>query len=178
MSARPSTVSAAVAAVLIACGAPDTTAPASFIAQFQPVATATTPGAHLTGDGEVPPTGSAGVGQAVFQLSKDGSEVSYRLNIANIENTIMAHIHLAAAGVIGPVVVWLRPTAPPPPEAVPGRFDGVYATGTFSAANLVGPLAGQPLSALIDAMKAGDTYVNVHTSQFTGGEIRGQIRVR
>jgi hypothetical protein len=52
----------------------------------------------------------------------------------------------------------------------------VLATGTITAADLVGPLAGQPLSALVDAMEAGETYVNVHTSQFPAGEIRGQIR--
>jgi hypothetical protein len=60
---------------------------------------------------------------------------------------------------------------------VPGRFDGVYVEGTITASNLVGPLAGQPLSALLDAMRAGNTYVNVHTSANAGGEIRGQIRV-
>jgi hypothetical protein len=40
----------------------------------------------------------------------------------------------------------------------------------------VGPLAGQSLDALLAAMRDGDTYVNVHTTQFPGGEIRGQIR--
>ncbi len=69
----------------------------------------------------------------------------------------------------------VAPTRLPPPQLVPGRFNGVYAHGTVSAANLVGPLAGQPLSALITAMQAGSTYVNVHTSQFPAGEIRGQI---
>jgi hypothetical protein len=147
------------------------------MAEFQAVAAATNPGAHLSGAQEVPATGSAGVGEARFHLSRDGSAITYRLLVANIENTIMSHIHLAAAGSNGSIVVWLRPTAPPPPDAVPGRFDGVYATGSFTADDLVGPLAGEPLSALLEAMSAGETYVNVHTSQFPGGEIRGQIRV-
>jgi hypothetical protein len=73
-------------------------------------------------------------------------------------------------------VVWLRPAAPPA-VLVPGRFDGVYVEGTITTSNLVGPLAGQPLSALLDAMRAGNTYVNVHSSAHAGGEIRGQIRV-
>ena len=53
--------------------------------------------------------------------------------------------------------------------------------------DLINDLVGQPLSALIDAMEAGNTYVNVHTNDgvaptntgpgdFPGGEIRGQIR--
>ena len=58
--------------------------------------------------------------------------------------------------------------------------------GTITAANLVGPLAGHPLSDLIAEMRAGNTYTNVHTNDgvappntgpgdFPGGEIRGQI---
>jgi len=173
----PSCIGAGLAVLLVACDAPETAQPQSFGAEFQAAATATNPTAHLSGGDEVPPTGSAGVGQAVFHLSADGSTVTFRVQIANIENTIMSHIHLAAPGVSGPIVVWLRPGAPPPPPAVPGRFDGVYVTGTFTAADLRGALAGQPLLSLLDAMRAGNTYVNVHTSQFPGGEIRGQIRV-
>jgi len=51
----------------------------------------------------------------------------------------------------------------------------LLAEGTITASDLVGPLAGQPLSALIEAMRAGNTYVNVHTVQFPAGEIAGQI---
>ena len=67
-----------------------------------------------------------------------------------------------------------------------GRFNGKIAEGTITAANLVGPLAGQPLSALVEAIQAGNAYVNVHTNDgvaptntgpgdFPGGEIRGQL---
>ncbi len=129
---------------------------------------------HLTGAEEVPPVETLAQGQAVFQLSADGSALRYRLNVANIENVLMAHIHMAPAGSNGGVVAWLYP-AGPPPSLIPGRSDGVLVTGTITEANLVGALAGQPLSALVDAMMAGNTYVNVHTSQFPGGEIRGQI---
>jgi hypothetical protein len=51
----------------------------------------------------------------------------------------------------------------------------MFAKGTGTSANLVGPLLGQNLSDLVDAMIAGETYVNVHTSQYPGGEIRGLI---
>jgi hypothetical protein len=74
----------------------------------------------------------------------------------------------------GPVVVWLYPEGPPPVE-IPGETTGSLATGTITADDLVGDLEGQPLSALIDAMVAGDTYVNVHTTAYGEGEIRGQI---
>jgi hypothetical protein len=131
--------------------------------------------AHLTGAEEVPPVETRAQGQAIFQLSKDGTEIRYKLIVANIENLRQAHIHLAPRGVNGPVVAWLYPSAPPA-ELIPGRFSGVLAEGTITAENLVGPLAGQSLADLVAAMQAGNTYVNVHTSAYPGGEVRGQIR--
>jgi hypothetical protein len=130
---------------------------------------------HLTGAEEVPAVETRAQGQAIFKLSPDGTELHYKLIVANIENVTMAHIHLAPVGQNGGVVAWLYPKAPPP-QLIPGRVQGVLAEGTITAANLVGDLAGQPLSALIDHMNKDNAYVNVHTSQFPGGEVRGQIR--
>jgi hypothetical protein len=144
-------------------------------------------GTHLDGPGENPPRPSQGQGQAIFRISDDGQSVDYKLIAANIDNVFMAHIHLAPVGVNGPIVEWLFPsTAPSPGPTGAGRFDGVLATGTFTAANLVGPLKGHPLSDLLSAMRNGGAYVNVHTStgmappntgpgNFPGGEIRGQL---
>ena len=130
--------------------------------------------AHLSGDQEVPANESIAQGQATFQLSKDGTELSYKLIVANLEDLHMAHIHLAPAGSNGGVVVWLYPSAPPA-LMLPGTTNGILAEGVIRAGNLRGALANKPLSALIDAMSAGNTYVNVHTMLFPGGEIRGQI---
>jgi hypothetical protein len=138
--------------------------------------------AHLSGAEEVPANESLGAGQAIFEVSEDETEISYRLIASNIENVVASHIHVGAVGVNGPVVAFLFGNAP----AGGGRTDGVLATGTITAADLVGPLAGQPLSVLIDEIEAGNTYVNVHTNDgiaptntgpgdFPGGEIRGQI---
>jgi len=139
--------------------------------------------AHLSGDNEVPANATLANGQAFFQLSKDGTELRYILIAANINNVVASHIHVGPSGVNGPVVAFLYGAAP----AGGGRFDGVLAEGTITAANLTGPLAGQPLSALLAAMEAGNTYVNVHTNDgvappntgpgdIPGGEVRGQIR--
>src|SRR5439155_583359 len=124
---------------------------------------------HLTGSDEVPSHNTRAVGQVKFQLNEDGTELEYRLISANIHNVIASHIHIAAEGVNGPIVVFLFGTVPPGG----GRFDGVLAHGTVSA--------------LVDAINAGNAYVNVHTNDgvappntgpgdFPGGEIRGQIR--
>lgn len=133
--------------------------------------------AHLSGAEEVAaiPVETRATGQAVFRLSRDGSTLEYRLIVANIQNVTMAHIHLAPAGANGPVVVWLYPDGPPA-QLLPGRSSGVLATGTIQAADLVGLLAGASLDELIDELRAGNAYVNVHTTAYPAGEVRGQIR--
>lgn len=129
---------------------------------------------HLTGDEEVPAVETQAQGQAIFKLSADGETLHYRLIVANIEDVLMAHIHLAPAGENGDVVVWLYPDGPPP-QLIEGRFQGVLAQGEITTADLVGPLAGQTLDDLIAAFNNGTAYVNVHTVANPGGEVRGQI---
>jgi len=100
----------------------------------------------------------------------------YKLIVANIEDVTMAHIHVAPEpGQNGPPVLWLYPSAPPP-TLIPGRFSGVLAEGTVTAANLVGPLASMTLEDLVGAIWEGRAYVNVHTTEYPGGEIRGDWR--
>lgn len=134
-------------------------------------ATYTTP---LFGHEETSSPGTHAHGVAQLRLSADGTELSYRLVVANIEDVLMAHIHVGEPGADGPVVAWLYPSAPPP-QLIPGTTQGVLATGTITADDLVGPLDGMALPDLLDAMDAGSTYVNVHTSANPGGEIRGQL---
>lgn len=131
---------------------------------------------HLVGGNEVPPVETDAQGQAVFQFDRTGERLRYKLIAANIEDVLMAHVHLAPADQNGAVVVWLYPEGGPPPSLIEGRFDGVLASSVVTADDLVGPLAGEPLSSLAEAMRAGETYVNVHTTAHPGGEIRGQIR--
>lgn len=125
--------------------------------------------AHLTGDEEVPPTGSDATGQAAIRLSDDESTVSWRLVVANIENVFAAHIHCGKPGENGPVSVTLYGG-----PLIAGRFDGVLSTGSASVTGKTCVFTEGTVS-LVQAMRDGNTYVNVHTSQFPGGEIRGQV---
>jgi CHRD domain len=122
----------------------------------------------------VPPCPAAAhnaVGTAVFQLSEDGTQLSHRLVVNNTSSPVLfAHIHLAAVGPNGPVVAFLFNN----PAGV--QSNGLLTTGVVTAADLVGPLAGHPLSDLVAAMQAGTTYANVHTTRCPSGEVRGQIR--
>jgi hypothetical protein len=144
-------------------------------------------GTHLHGDEEVPARQTRAQGQATFQVNEDRTQLHYKLNVANIENVVQAHIHLEKRGANGPIVAWLYPsTSPPAAPSGGGRIQGRIADGTLTAANLMGPLAGRPLSELIDAIESGNAYVNVHTNDgvgdantgpgdFQSGEIRGQL---
>jgi hypothetical protein len=139
--------------------------------------------AHLTGDEVVPPRETRAQGEAVLQLSADGTELSYLVIASNIENVTAAHIHRGAAGSVGGNVAFLLG----PVASGGGRTNGVLAQGTITAANLINALAGHPLSDLIDQIQAGNAYVDIPTNDgeppaFTGpgdfvtGEIRGQLR--
>jgi hypothetical protein len=139
--------------------------------------------AVLSGAEEVPPVQTRAWGVATFFLSPDKVTMHYQLVVSNIWNVVASHIHLAPAGVNGGVVVFLYG----PVDPAGGRLDGVIASASFTAKDFVGALAGEPMSALVDAMNAGNAYVNVHTSDgvaddpgpagdYPGGEIRGQIR--
>jgi hypothetical protein len=135
----------------------------------------------LSGSQEVPSNDSKATGNAVFQLSKDGTELGYKLIVANIHNVLQAHIHCGAADVNGPVVAFLYP-AGPPPVLIPGRVNGILAEGTLTAADVIprpdsevcpGGIAN--FDEMLAKIMSGEAYVNVHTSQFPGGEIRGQF---
>jgi hypothetical protein len=124
--------------------------------------------AELSGANEVPSVESEGEGVAIVNLSRDG--IRFKLAAGNIDEVTQAHIHLGAPGENGPVVAFLF-------GFVEGGVtaDGVLARGTITEADLVGPLAGQPLSALAEAIRSGNAYVNIHTVDHPGGEIRGQL---
>lgn len=123
-------------------------------------------------DVELPDVESEGSGFATFHFPADPMALAFNLVVNNLDDVTMAHIHLKVDGTeFGPPVLWLFG-----PEEAPGvASDGVLNSGIVGDLDLVGPLEGQPMSALIDAMIAGETYVNIHTSTYPGGEIRGDI---
>lgn len=143
---------------------------------------------HANGSMEVPARDSQGQAQLILHLAPDGESLDYKLIASNIENVFMAHIHMEAPGVNGPIVVWLYPSTAPVALVPPtGPIDpGQIAAGTITAANLIGPLAGHPLEDLVSALNNNRAYVNLHTNDgvaptntgpgdFPGGEIRGDI---
>ncbi|MBI5069753.1 MAG: CHRD domain-containing protein [Deltaproteobacteria bacterium] len=140
--------------------------------------------ARLAGFQEVPAISTPGGGDFSADLSADGLTLTWTLTYAGLKGNsgeggavTGAHVHLGQRGVAGGVAIHLcgggggTEACPAPPATL---------TGTATADGVVGP-AGQGLAAgqladLVAAMRAGVTYVNVHTTQFPSGEIRGQLR--
>jgi hypothetical protein len=148
--------------------------------------------APMSGDQEVPARTTPASGQAKFKLSKDGRSIEYHLSVEDITNVHMAHIHRNVAGLNGPIVVWLYPSTTAGalnPDHL-GSYDGRIASGVIRPENVLGDptmTLDQRWHLLLNDMRAGNTYVNVHTvvpgtpphsgpGNFPGGEIRGQIR--
>ena len=191
----------AITARLVGCTA-DTPAPTGFEVRAPLFAVGGNTGGngdvnlrtHMTGAEEVftpvppstaAPADSRAQGEAIFRVNGDGTAVDFQLIASNIDNVIMSHIHCGLAGANGPIRMWLYPVIGPSGAAAPsgaGPHDGVLASGTFNPTGVTCPDG----SALLDAIRAGRTYVNVHTNDgvaptntgpgdFPGGEIRGQL---
>jgi hypothetical protein len=134
-------------------------------AQAQPVYRA-----QLSGGEMVPPVQTRARGNAVFRVTPNGNGVQFQLSVSNIQDVQSAHLQAAAAGQNGPAIVQLHS------QAAPGPSSGQLASGTLTAADFMGPWAGEPLSKLIEAMEAGTIYVIVRTESYPAGVIRGQVK--
>ncbi|MDQ3970747.1 MAG: CHRD domain-containing protein [Thermoproteota archaeon] len=124
--------------------------------------------AELTGGEEVPPVDTNATG--IANLQDNVQTINYQLSVNDLVNVTQAHIHRGEEGENGKIVVTLYNTTMPT-----GPMSGLLSQGNITAANLVGPLAGQQLTDLVSIMDNGTAYVNVHTKDFPLGEIRGQI---
>ena len=135
--------------------------------------------AKLSGIEETPAIITDGTGSFRARFAPDGNSVEFELTYSNLSApATVGHIHLGQRGVAGGVAVFLCGGGGKP--ACPAT--GGTITGTFTAADVVGPTAQglQPgdYERLIRAAKEGITYVNVHSTLFPQGELRGQIKVK
>ena len=123
--------------------------------------------ASLTGGQEVPPSGSAAKGRAWFIPNNDS--MLYKIDVEGLDTVMEAHMHMGISGQNGDPIVMLFHSGPT------GPLNGTLIQGSFSAAELYGPMSGKTIPYLLDKMNKGEAYVNVHTGSFPNGELRGQI---
>jgi len=116
-------------------------------------ATAQTVQLSLNGAQEVPPVATSASGTGSITVGPDQS-VTGSVTTVGVDGT-MAHIHLAATGQNGPVIVPMVKTA-----------EGVWSI----------PAGAKLNDAQFQSFKDGSLYVNVHSAAFKGGEIRGQLK--
>jgi hypothetical protein len=116
---------------------------------------------ELRGSNEVPPNGSAAVG-AYFITIDPAFNLTWEVNIGALQNPTLSHIHRAAAGVNGPIIINFATNA--------NQFQNGRTFGTQSIASLDADTRTQLLT------NPAGFYVNVHSTQFGGGEIRGQLQ--
>src|ERR687888_1398960 len=113
-----------------------------------------------------------------FEARISGSTIEYKLTYSGLSSSALAaHIHLGQVGVNGGIAAFLCGGGGKPACPASGTV-----TGTITSSDVIGPasqgISAGEISELIDAMRAGVTYANVHTSNFGGGELRGQIKAR
>jgi hypothetical protein len=141
------------------------------------------PGArvNLNGYEEVPAVSTNGGGTFRAQIARDVEQITYELSYGQLNGEVQqSHIHLGQKSVNGGISVFLCSNlgnGPAGTQACPTPAGSI--TGTIVPANVIGP-AGQGIAPgefaeLVRAMRAGVTYVNLHTVPQPGGEIRGQI---
>ena len=83
-------------------------------------------------------------GDAVFELSKDGKTLHYKLTLKKIDNATMAHVHVVGDnGTLAAILVWIYPTTGMAPSLREGSFSGTLAEGDITADKLLGTDEGR-----------------------------------
>jgi hypothetical protein len=132
--------------------------------------------ASLSGAEEVPPINTAGTG--VFEMTIQQGTITFSLTFSDLSSPLsVAHLHFAPSKVAGGVMIFVCGGGGQPdcPAATEGTI-----TGIITAANVTGPsaqgIAAGDLDSALEAVRNSLAYINMHTTNFTGGEIRGQVR--
>lgn len=139
---------------------------------------------RLTGYEEMPALSTPGVGKFEASINKGNSEIRYELSFSGLESDVtQAHIHFENHTNNGPIVVFLcsnLASPAPPPGTQPCPAGGGTVSGTIKADNVGAGAAANGIAAgefdeFVRAIRAGATYVNVHSVNRAGGEIRAQL---
>ena len=132
--------------------------------------------ANLDGYQEVPAVSSPASGEFEARLAQNGT-IEYELTYSGFGPTVSAsHIHLGRPGTTGGVSAFLCGGGDKP--ACPQGAGSV--TGVIDPADVIGPtaqgIAAGEFEELLAAIRAGATYVNVHSTTYPSGEIRGVVK--
>jgi hypothetical protein len=124
--------------------------------------------AELRPGNEVPPVNSNAYGSAFVTFDPVNNTIAWEARANGIANPTLSHIHRAPAGVNGPVVINF---ATSPAQIAGGHTHGAGPISAFQTAGLT----QADLANLYNPATASGFYVNIHSSAFGGGEVRGQL---
>ena len=127
--------------------------------------------AHLSGIEHDPPVSSDASAVAIFELRPSGTSIRYQIVVNDLIGAELATLHIVTSGTTGPIAVQLWEES----AANPAISDGMLIEDTFDDADLLGPLTGSDLSALVDQIPEGEVYANILTEENPLGEIRGTL---
>lgn len=138
--------------------------------------------ATLIGANEVPPASSSGTGYAVVTLN--GNMMTVNVTFSGLTgNTTASHIHCCAPIGTNAMVATTTPTFPGFPLGVQaGTYNQTFDLTLASSYNPAfitahGGTVTQAQADFVAGLLSGQTYLNIHTNVFPGGEIRGQLQV-
>ena len=137
--------------------------------------------ADLSGYNEVPTLSSPATADFDAKISRDETMIEYELTYSGFTTNVQqAHLHLGRRAVNGGIMVFICSNLGNGPAGTPAcpLFAGTV-SGTWTAANVVGPtaqgIAPGEFAEVIQAIRAGAAYANVHSLAFPAGEIRDQV---
>jgi len=138
--------------------------------------------AHLIGWQEVPALASGGTAVFRAKIADVDQSFGWELTYSGLTGVTQSHIHVGQRGVSGAIVIFLctnLPNAPAGTTVAACPTSAGTVTGTATAANVIGVpaqgVAAGDFATVLDAIRAGVAYANIHTVAHAPGEIRGQI---
>lgn len=131
--------------------------------------------ADLTGYNEVPAVVTTGSGQVMVAVSSDQTSLNVTLNFSKLWGEAQsASLYLGSPGTTGGVVAVICGGASACPTTADGTVTIMLSASDVLAVTAQGLAAGD-LASVIQALTNGAIYVNVVTSKFANGEVRGQL---
>jgi hypothetical protein len=162
---------ALIGALSLECIAPSIIGIAAYAQQSQ---TQSTPGnfvANLSGNNLLPPVNTNASGQAVLNLTNQGSKMAYLVNAHGLDKVTSASLEYTLGGRARDIILLYDGVRSGPT----GKINGMFVNGIFGASSFLNDFKGKQLSDLIKAMTDGNVFLRVRTISIPLGQIGGKV---
>jgi CHRD domain len=136
--------------------------------------------AHLRSYEEVPALSTPGGGDFVATINASGTEINYQLRYSNLQGKVtQSHLHFGQTAVSGAIMIFLCSNLGNGPAGTQACPQEGTISGVIHAADVTGNTQGiapGELFEIVQGIRGGVVYANVHSDLFPAGEIRGQLQ--